>query len=1032
MSDSDDMKIESFEDIVRRHETWLPMLRDNPKMKRILLCAYPDKAHFIYELLQNAEDARATRIDFSLYEDRLEVVHNGRDFSLEDIHAITSVGQSLKDSDDTTIGQFGIGFKAVFAYTDTPEIMSGKYHFRIKEMILPVALDTPLPSLNQETKFIFPFNKGNPEKAVHEIENGLSSLQGNSLLFLSSIQSISYSFSGGSAILERKDDVDGIIETLSREKDGSVSTSRWLRFVKKAEVQDEDGNFKNLDVALAYRLQQDDNEKWHIVPDDDAQVSIFFPAVKEHAGLKFHIHAPFASTIARDSVRDCIPNEMLCENIADLAVDSLKNIRDRGFLDMSFLAALPNKKDSIDKLYLKIREKLLMAFQKNTLTPAAMGGYAPAEKLIVGPKDIRDVFSDEDMGELFEVALPVWAASAPPGNTRADSFLESLQMSHWGWDELRGIDGKVYDRLLGMLESRNDLWLMHFYALAGEKDLRGYLVSLVGLFRNLRDEKCIRDSTGVLRVPDQIFFPAQEGKVLPAGIHTVKKDVLGRSEAQQKNVRAFLEAMNVREYGEKSLVELALQKYKSFQTVPSDFDEHIRDIRLFLAYSQSHPIDDIFRINRLFYGEKGDSVFLASLSDLYIDEPFEKTGLKELASILGKNPISAKYTTALTREEMRSFVSLAKKLGVCSCIEVEKVKLYFRASRSKLYSKDYGRVSLHGREDDFTIKNLNEILGLKSIAANNLIWNALIKAPREANFAYYRRTASGPTYTEESALIMTLKAAAWIPNKDGVFHKPQDIIPSQLHDGFIYDESNGLLAAIEFGKNFYANQEIHQKQEEAAQQIGFESIEEATEIAKLKQELNQAGLDIKSILRDQLSRHREQHHRNHVGEFPRGQSRDIDRHYDKAREKVSEAPQKQYEVRSRSVRTSGASIDYKTYLREEYTNREGALFCQMCQKVMPFQELKGTNYYFEGRQLLAEIAQECEANHLALCPLCAAKYKELAQRSLPAMDDLRQALRDADIEGSLEIPLSLGEKEGMVTLRFTQRHLINIQAMLDG
>ena len=79
-----------------------------------------------------------------------------------------------------------------------------------------------------------------------------------------------------------------------------------------------------------------------------------------------------------------------------------------------------------------------------------------------------------------------------------------------------------------------------------------------------------------------------------------------------------------------------------------------------------------------------------------------------------------------------------------------------------------------------------------------------------------------------------------------------------------------------------------------------------------------------------------------------------------------------------------------------------------------------------------EIAQECEANHLALCPLCAAKYKELAQRSLPAMDDLKQALHDADIEGSLEIPLSLGEKEGMVTLRFTQRHLVDIQAMLDS
>ncbi len=1025
--------MESFEEIARRHETWLPMLRDNPKMKRILLCAYPDKAHFIYELLQNAEDARATHVEFSLYDDRLEVVHNGRDFSLEDINAITSVGQSFKDSDDTTIGQFGIGFKAVFAYTDTPEILSGTYHFLIRDMILPVAMDSPAVPAKHETKFIFPFNKGNPENTVREIENGLCSLHGDSLLFLSSIQSISCSFAGGSMLLERKDHADGITETTVRRTSGSASTSRWLRFVKKVEVEDEDKTLKKLEVALAYRLQQDEKRNWHIVPDDDAHVSIFFPAVKEYSGLKFYVHAPFASTIARDSVRDCLPNEILCEKLADLAVESLTTVRERGLLDMSFLSTLPNHKDTLGKLYLNIREKILTAFQTDSFTPAAMGGYVPAQDLIVGPKDIRDVFSDKDMEELLGVTLPVWAASAPPGNIRADSFLESLEMASWGWDDLGDVDGETYDRLHAMFEKRDDLWLMHFYSLAGEKMLRSYSLSFTDLFKNLKTDKCIRDTTGILRAPEQIFFPDDEGKALPDGIHTVKKEVLGRSEAQQKNVRAFLETLDVREYGEKSLVELTLQKYKKFQTVPTDFEEHIRDIRLFLAYARTHSFSsDVLRVDRLFYGEKGDAVFLASLPDLYLDEPFEKTGLKEIASILGKIPLSARYAKVLTREEILSFASLAKHLGVCSCISVEKIPLYYRDIRSKLYTKDHGRVSIYGREDDFTIKNLNSILELKTVSSSLLVWNALIRAPREANFAYYRRTASSPTYTEESDLIMKLKAAAWIPDKDGVFHKPQDIIPSRLHDRFIYDESNGLLAAIEFGKNFYANQEIHQKQEEAAQQIGFESAEEAAEIAKLKQALEQAGLDMKSILRDQLSRHHEQSRRKSLGEFPRGQSRDIDRHYDKAREKISDAPQKHYEVRSRSVRTSGASIDYKTYLREEYTNQEGALFCQMCQNVMPFQELEGTNYYFEGRQLLNDMAQECEANHLALCPLCAAKYKELAQRSVQAMNDLKQALRNADIEGSLEVPLSLGEKEGMVKLCFTQRHLIDIQAMLDS
>jgi hypothetical protein len=39
---------------------------------------YPDRAHFVYELLQNAEDAGATEVTFTLMSDRLVCDHNGR------------------------------------------------------------------------------------------------------------------------------------------------------------------------------------------------------------------------------------------------------------------------------------------------------------------------------------------------------------------------------------------------------------------------------------------------------------------------------------------------------------------------------------------------------------------------------------------------------------------------------------------------------------------------------------------------------------------------------------------------------------------------------------------------------------------------------------------------------------------------------------------------------------------------------------------------------------------------------------------
>lgn len=99
---------------------------------------YPDNAHFIYELLQNAEDANASEVRFVLDSDRVTFKHNGsRIFSRADVDAITGIGFSTKRDDHTNIGKFGIGFKAVFAYTATPEIESGEFHFGIRDMVVP-------------------------------------------------------------------------------------------------------------------------------------------------------------------------------------------------------------------------------------------------------------------------------------------------------------------------------------------------------------------------------------------------------------------------------------------------------------------------------------------------------------------------------------------------------------------------------------------------------------------------------------------------------------------------------------------------------------------------------------------------------------------------------------------------------------------------------------------------------------------------------------------------------------------------------
>src|SRR5437867_1434063 len=85
---------------------------------------YSDRTHFIFELLQNAEDALAERresslptsVAFDLKPEGLEVRHFGEPFSPDNVKSICAINESTKKDELTEIGRFGIGFKSVYAF----------------------------------------------------------------------------------------------------------------------------------------------------------------------------------------------------------------------------------------------------------------------------------------------------------------------------------------------------------------------------------------------------------------------------------------------------------------------------------------------------------------------------------------------------------------------------------------------------------------------------------------------------------------------------------------------------------------------------------------------------------------------------------------------------------------------------------------------------------------------------------------------------------------------------------------------------
>ncbi|XP_053397885.1 sacsin-like [Mercenaria mercenaria] len=111
---------------------------------KTILDEYRNDVQIIKELVQNADDAEATKMGI-LYEGNTSVesglanlkygkflktpaliFYNDAEFSDADWDGITAIYSSVKKDDPLKIGRFGLGFKSVFHMTDNPCIVSGE------------------------------------------------------------------------------------------------------------------------------------------------------------------------------------------------------------------------------------------------------------------------------------------------------------------------------------------------------------------------------------------------------------------------------------------------------------------------------------------------------------------------------------------------------------------------------------------------------------------------------------------------------------------------------------------------------------------------------------------------------------------------------------------------------------------------------------------------------------------------------------------------------------------------------------------
>ncbi|MFN3784839.1 MAG: AAA domain-containing protein [Spirosomataceae bacterium] len=783
---------------------------------------YSDQAHFIYELLQNANDAKATSSLFHLTKNGLYFRHNGtrnfwvsnpdsekidqRNNRLGDINAITAVAQSNK-KDHSTIGKFGVGFKAVFQYTDTPHIYDPNFQFKISKFIVPIKLDNNLVDRQEgETVFYFPFDKQvgheggksemSQERAFADIYSKLKSLVFPTV-FLSNLQEIKWKVEGSEAGEYTKKRIkfeknrDLFYERLEvSQKVGSKMTKENLcLFSRQTKSQ-------KLNYSVGFFLDNNDR----LIPKEH-YAFCFFPT-KVTTNLNFIIHAPFLLTDSREGIKESDPHNIeMIEQLAKLSADSLLFLKDLKLLNDAILDIIPYKKkiffeshydydehENVEKakffspFYKNIKQK----FQSSQILPSTYGVYVCKENAYWAESpDLTTLFNIEQLTYLVENQNAKWVFTTI-GRTKNKEITDYIDGgSDRSWDKKEpnlikaslDFENKIADLITSnFIQEQSNEWLHKFYS---------YLLSRKSYQDRFKTKPIFKDSQGNAVAAFEkkagelhsILFLPMDG--INSSARTIDPELL-----KNEKTKEFLENFGIHKPSFKDeIYNNILPLYESNEGI--DTRPHFE---IFFKYwkEEGRPEDFINLIKDksfiLYKTNDSEIRYRAKASLLYFPD-------SDLLKYFEYKPDTRfvdldEYHTFITVQDKQILKSFLLKLGVKTSPSID-VKLITSFDEKRKFNLSYstGRSDLYDRYIDGARELTRHIDFEKSI----MLWNILLKFDdlstklRAVHYYFYRK------YKEErfdSSELYRLRNGKWLFTSNYELVAPKDINVNQLADGY--------------------------------------------------------------------------------------------------------------------------------------------------------------------------------------------------------------------------------------------------------
>lgn len=306
--------------------------------------------------------------------------HNGsKDFNLKDIISITGVGNSTKKN-DKSVGKFGVGFKSVFAITDTPLIYNRAFNFRIEHLTILYEMD-PDDLNGYTTKFVLPFNssknKNDNSMIIEKISEELSGLDCATIMFLRNINKIHINDRGKeSGILLNREELENyeLVQDLGSEK------SYYL--------------FKDNGTNISFSFLIEDDK---ICPLSDVYLYSFLPT-RIRSELPFYVDAPFDLATTRESIEfDSEKNKEILNQIAAFFKDVLLKLCDEQYINQDFLNnILPVDGDIYgrSRIYDRLYDELVNILNETEILPTAHKKYINANDGVLPLTKEMTILSD--------------------------------------------------------------------------------------------------------------------------------------------------------------------------------------------------------------------------------------------------------------------------------------------------------------------------------------------------------------------------------------------------------------------------------------------------------------------------------------------------------------------------------------------------------------------------------------------------------------------------------------------------------------